>query len=56
MSDKRPLVAAHWGTYRTEMKDGRAVALKPFEDDPDPSPIGEAILGTLNDPAGLASR
>lgn len=53
MTDQRPLVAAHWGTYRTEMKHGRAVALKPFEDDPDPSPIGEAILETLNDPCRI---
>ena len=53
MSDQRPLVAAHWGTYRAEMKDGRAVALKPFEDDPDPSPIGEAMLETLNDPCRI---
>ncbi len=53
MSDQRPLVAAHWGTYRAEMKDGRVVALKPFEDDPDPSPIGEAMLETLNDPCRI---
>lgn len=49
MTDHRPLVAAHWGTYRAEMKDGQAVALKPFGGDPDPSAIGGAMLETLGD-------
>ena len=53
MTDKRPLVAAHWGTYRAEMKDGHAVTLEPFEDDPAPSPIGGAMLETLNDPCRI---
>ncbi|WMS43934.1 molybdopterin-dependent oxidoreductase [Acuticoccus sp. MNP-M23] len=53
LSDKRPIVAAHWGTYRAEMKDGRAVALHPFEADPDPSGIGGAMLETLADPTRI---
>ncbi|WP_299731876.1 molybdopterin guanine dinucleotide-containing S/N-oxide reductase [uncultured Tateyamaria sp.] len=35
-----PLTANHWGTYRVETKDGKVTALKGFEQDDDPSPIG----------------
>jgi biotin/methionine sulfoxide reductase len=35
------LTAMHWGVYEVETDArGRAVALHPFRDDPDPSPIG----------------
>ena len=34
------LTAMHWGVYEVEMRGGRAVALHPFREDPDPSPIG----------------
>ena len=34
------LTAMHWGIYEVEMEGGRAVALHPFREDPDPSPIG----------------
>jgi biotin/methionine sulfoxide reductase len=34
------LTAMHWGVYEVEMEGGRAVALHPFREDPDPSPIG----------------
>ena len=34
------LTAMHWGVYEAEMRDGEAVALRPFTGDPDPSPIG----------------
>lgn len=51
----QPLNVAHWGTYRVETKDGRAVALHGFEDDPDPSPIGQAMLDTLTDPCRITA-
>ena len=52
MIDKRdlPLTSFHWGTYRVEARDGEVVALHPFEEDPDPSPIGQGYVGVLNGP------
>lgn len=54
MTRKLPFVAAHWGAYRAEMADGHVRALLPFEDDPDPSPIGQAMVETLDDPCRIA--
>ncbi len=45
-----PLTSFHWGTYRAEARDGELVALHPFEEDPDPSPIADGYLGVLKDP------
>jgi biotin/methionine sulfoxide reductase len=41
---------SHWGAFRAEVKDGRVVAARPFERDPDPSPLLDAI------PAAVHSR
>jgi biotin/methionine sulfoxide reductase len=49
----KPLVATHWGLYRPRMENGTAVALEPFERDPDPSPIGSAMLGAQLSPARI---
>ncbi|WP_439551300.1 molybdopterin guanine dinucleotide-containing S/N-oxide reductase [Falsiroseomonas sp.] len=38
------LTVTHWGAYEVEMAGGEAVALHPFRDDPDPSPIGLHML------------
>ncbi|MBX9699303.1 MAG: molybdopterin-dependent oxidoreductase, partial [Acetobacteraceae bacterium] len=38
------LTVAHWGVYEVELEAGRAVALHPFREDPDPSPIGLHML------------
>ncbi|MCW5747268.1 MAG: molybdopterin guanine dinucleotide-containing S/N-oxide reductase [Alphaproteobacteria bacterium] len=40
MTPTRTLTSSHWGVYEVEWDDGRAKALRPFPDDPDPSPIG----------------
>jgi biotin/methionine sulfoxide reductase len=34
---------SHWGSFLAEVEDGRIVGVKPFERDPDPSPIIEAM-------------
>lgn len=34
----------HWGIYQARMDGDRAVALEPFDRDPDPSPIGLSML------------
>ena len=48
--DVYPLTSFHWGTYRVETRDDEVVALHPFEEDPDPSPIGQGYVGVLNGP------
>ena len=49
----RPTVATHWGLYRARMENGAAVALEGYEADPDPSPIGMAMLGARLAPARI---
>ena len=44
------LTAAHWGAYRAEVSEGKVIAMKPFEEDPDPSPIGAGIVDCLDAP------
>src|SRR3954467_1270200 len=48
-----PTTATHWGTYRGEVRDGRLVALHPFEGDPDPSPIARNVPASLDHPARI---
>ncbi len=48
-----PLVATHWGIYRARIENGAAVALEPYADDPDPSPIGSAMLEARLSPARI---
>ena len=43
-----PLTCFHWGSYRVEARNGEIVALHPFEEDPDSSPIGQGYVGVLN--------
>lgn len=39
-----------WGTYRVDVEGGRVVALRGFEEDPDPSPIGQGMVDVLEGP------
>ena len=48
-----PLTATHWGTYRAEVHEGRLSALHGFEEDADPSPIGQGMVDTLDDPCRI---
>ncbi len=41
---------SHWGAFLAEVDDGRVVGVRPFEHDPDPSPLIEAV------PAGVHSQ
>src|SRR5580704_11980023 len=34
---------SHWGAFHAEVRDGRVVGVRPFERDPDPSPLLDAI-------------
>ncbi|MFV8572030.1 Dimethyl sulfoxide/trimethylamine N-oxide reductase precursor [Marinobacter litoralis] len=47
------LTSSHWGTYRVCTKDGSVVALKGFERDEDPSPIGQGIVDVLDGPTRI---
>ena len=44
------LTSTHWGTYRVDVAEGRVTALRNFEEDPDPSPIGPSIVDVVDDP------
>jgi biotin/methionine sulfoxide reductase len=43
---QRPLVGTHWGTYRVDLSQGRPIALQPWEEDPDPSPLAQSMLAS----------
>ena len=49
------LTSSHWGTYRVDVADGRVTALRDFEEDADPSPIGPAIVDVLDDPLRITA-
>ena len=49
----RPLTSNHWGTYEVEARGGKVIALHPFSQDPDPSPIGKGIVDVLDGPTRL---
>jgi biotin/methionine sulfoxide reductase len=43
MTDRRAFQSlAHWGAFTAHVEDGRLVAVSPFSDDPQPSPLIEA--------------
>ncbi|MDU8928718.1 molybdopterin guanine dinucleotide-containing S/N-oxide reductase [Alisedimentitalea sp. MJ-SS2] len=48
--DRKPLTNSHWGAHWVEVEGGRITALKNFEHDPDPSPIGQGIIDVIDDP------
>ena len=45
------LTSMHWGVYEVEVEGGRIARLKPFANDPEPSPIGFGVPATLSSPA-----
>ncbi len=55
MSEETFLTAAHWGVYRAETADGRLVALRDFEEDPDPSPIGQGMVDAICSPSRITA-
>src|SRR5689334_4684217 len=38
---------SHWGAFRAEVCDGRVIGVRPFEKDPDPSPLIHSIPDAL---------
>lgn len=49
------LTVGHWGAYRVHSENGRPTRLTPFEDDLEPSPIGDAMLDTLSGPCRVSA-
>ena len=45
---------SHWGAFLAEVEDGRVVGVRPFERDPDPSPLIEAIPAAVHSTARIA--
>ena len=50
-----PLHCSHWGTYRVECRNGRIKSFIPFEEDSDPSPIGNGMIGALDHPLRITA-
>ena len=48
------LTLTHWGAYRVRSDAGGIVGLDPLPDDPDPSPIGQSVVGVLRDDLRIA--
>ncbi|MDQ4060999.1 MAG: molybdopterin-dependent oxidoreductase, partial [Pseudomonadota bacterium] len=46
--------SSHWGAFHAEVRDGRVVGVRPFEKDPDPSPIIRSIPDALYDSSRIA--
>lgn len=45
---------AHWGMFEVEVRDGRLVGVRPFADDPHPSPIIEAMPSATHHESRIA--
>ncbi|MEP4199276.1 MAG: molybdopterin-dependent oxidoreductase [Aliishimia sp.] len=54
-SDRDFITSTHWGTYWVDVKDGRVTALRDFEHDPNPSPIGQGIVDVLDHETRITS-
>jgi len=44
------LTSTHWGVYDIAVENGEITRVVPFQADPDPSPIGQSLLGTVTGP------
>ena len=54
-TDRELLTSSHWGTYRVDVEEGKVMALRDFEEDPDPSPIGHGIVDVLDGPTRITT-
>jgi biotin/methionine sulfoxide reductase len=49
MSERFVRTASHWGAFWVQVRDGRAVGVKPFEKDAHPSPLAESQVAAVYD-------
>jgi biotin/methionine sulfoxide reductase len=54
MARELRLHTSHWGAFEAEVEDGRVVAVHPYRDDPDPSPLLDNIPASVRHPARIA--
>ena len=54
-SQRDRLTSAHWGAYYVDVADGRVTRLRAFDQDGDPSPIGQGIAGVLEGPTRITA-
>jgi anaerobic selenocysteine-containing dehydrogenase len=54
IQSKRVQTSLHWGAYQVEVEDNRVVAMHPFADDPDPSPIGQSTPDAVHHKCRIA--
>jgi trimethylamine-N-oxide reductase (cytochrome c) len=47
------LSGCHWGVFRAEVQDGRAIAITPWEQDPWPSPQLPGVLDSIYSPSRI---
>ena len=47
------LTSTHWGVYDVTVEAGEVTRVTPFEKDPDPSPIGQSLIGTVTGPVRI---
>ena len=40
--------SSHWGAFLADVEDGKLTGVRPFEHDPDPSPMLEAIPASVH--------
>jgi biotin/methionine sulfoxide reductase len=45
---------SHWGAFTAEVENGQIVGVRPFEHDPDPSPLIEAVSTAVHSPTRIA--
>ena len=46
--------SSHWGAFTAEVEDGRFVGVRPFEKDPDPSPLIQSMPDAVYDDSRVA--
>src|SRR5215475_12066587 len=49
MSERLVRTASHWGAFWVQVRDGRAVGVKPFEKDAHPSPLAQSQVAAVYD-------
>ena len=47
MKTTHPTASSHWGVFAPVIEDGEVVAVQPFDQDPDPSPLLDNIPGSI---------
>ena len=47
------LTSTHWGVYDVTVEAGAVTRVTPFDKDPDPSPIGQSLIGTVTGPVRI---